>query len=254
MNILIVEDESAAARRLEKMILELQPDACILQQLDSVESTVAWFQTNQEPDLLCLDIQLADGNSFDIFQHITVQCPVIFTTAFDEYALQAFKVNAIDYLLKPIKQVELQAALEKHSKQQQPTENLTKLINTLQHLRGGNHLRRMLIRLGNSIKLIEVDDAAYFYTRDKITFVVLKSTGKRLPVDYPLDKLEHLIDPEKFFRINRQMIVQLSAIREMFPYSKSRIKVDLEPTAEQDSIVSTERAAAFKKWLVGDHG
>ncbi|MBK8556116.1 MAG: response regulator transcription factor [Lewinellaceae bacterium] len=251
MNVLIVEDEAAAARRLEKMILETSPAARIVDTLDSVEGTVGWLQQNPAPDLLFLDIQLADGSSFEIFEHIAPPCPIIFTTAFDEYAIQAFKVNAIDYLLKPIKQTELKQALDRYARLQQP-EKIAAMLHLLQSSRPENYLRRMLIRLGNSIKLVDVNDATYFYTQNKINFLVLLDSGKRLPVDYPLDKLETLLDPEKFFRINRQMIIQLKAIKEMYPFSKSRIKLDLEPPIDLDTIVSTERSAHFKKWLIGE--
>jgi DNA-binding LytR/AlgR family response regulator len=251
MNVLIIEDEQAAGRRLEKLLKEINPDVHVLDQIDSVEQSVQYLQQGHLPDLIFLDIQLADGSSFEIFEHIQVDCPVIFTTAYNEYALQAFKVNAVDYLLKPIKPAELKAALDKYTRNFQPS-NLENLLETFRQQQGRQYLRRMLVRLGSSIRLVEMQDAAFFYTRDKITFMVSKSTGKRLPVDYPLDKLQTMLDPEHFFRINRQIIVNITSIREMHPYSKSRIKVDLEPATDLESIVSTERAAAFRKWLVGE--
>ncbi len=252
MKALIVEDENAAARRLEKLLLEINPGIVVLQRLDSVETTVAWLQNNPAPDLMFLDIQLADGSSFDIFEHVNIGCPVIFTTAFDEYALQAFKVHTIDYLLKPIKSNELAAALEKYSKLYPvPTPDYNGLLDTLRKTGTAKYLQRMLIKLGNSIKLVDMNDAAYFYTRDKITFLVTRSTGKRFAVDFPLDKLENMLDPEVFFRINRQFIVNIHGIKEMHPYSKSRVKVVLEPHIDQETIVSTERSSDFKRWLVG---
>ncbi|MCB9306698.1 MAG: response regulator transcription factor [Lewinellaceae bacterium] len=253
MKVLIVEDENAAARRLEKLLTEVEPEAVVLARLDSVESSILWLQNNPQPELILLDIHLADGASFEIFEHATVSCPIIFTTAYDEYALQAFKVNAVDYLLKPIKTNELSAALGKYKKvfaSQKP--DYSALLETLRKQEGGNHLRRMLIRFGNSIKLVDMTDAAYFYTKDKITFLVTRSTGKRYPVDYPLDKLESMLDRKAFFRINRQFIVNVAAIKEMHPYSKSRVKVELEPSTDQETIVSTERSSEFKKWLVGE--
>lgn len=255
MKILIIEDENAAARRLEKLLSEAAPEAEVLQRLDSVEASVLWLQNNPQPDLILLDIHLADGSSFEIFDHVKVACPIIFTTAYDEFALQAFKVNAVDYLLKPIKTNELAAALEKYKRlfggktQQQ---DYSALIDTLRKQDSQPYLRRMLIRFGNSIKLAEMSDAAYFYTKDKITFLVSRSSGKRFPVDYPLDKLEGMLDPAVFFRINRQFIINVAAIREMHPYSKSRVKVDLDPAIDLETIVSTERSAEFKKWLVGE--
>lgn len=253
MQILLIEDETAAARRLEKLLAEVAPDAVVLDRLDSVEAAVLWLQNNPLPDLMLLDIHLADGSSFEIFDHVPITCPVVFTTAYDEYALRAFKVNAVDYLLKPIKAAELAAAIEKCQRlAQSAAPDYAPLLDMLRKQTGAGHLRRMLIRFSNSIKLVDMSDAAYFYTKDKITFLVTRSTGKRFPVDYPLDKLEHLLDPAAFFRINRQFIINVAAIKEMHPYSKSRVKVVLEPGTDQDTIVSTERSAEFKRWLVGE--
>ncbi|MCW5923143.1 MAG: response regulator transcription factor [Saprospiraceae bacterium] len=253
MNIVIVEDEHAAARRLEKLLKEVAPESVVLSRLDSVEAAVMWLQGNPQPDLILLDIHLADGDSFEIFEHVDIVCPVIFTTAYDEYALKAFKVNAVDYLLKPIKTNELAAALEKYKKiYKNAAPDYAPLLEMLRKQEGQAFLRRMLIRFGNSIKLVDMTDAAYFYTKDKITFIVVRSTGKRFPVDYPLDKLESVLDPSVFFRINRQFVINVNAIKEMHPYSKSRVKVDLEPSTELETIVSTERSAEFKKWLVGE--
>lgn len=253
MKVLIIEDENAAARRLEKLLAEVEPEAVVLQRLDSVESSILWLQNNPQPDLILLDIHLADGASFEIFEHTAVTCPIIFTTAYDEYALQAFKVNAVDYLLKPIKTNELSAAIEKYKRVfTSNVPDYSALLETLRRQEGQNYLRRMLIRFGNSIKLVDMSDAAYFYTKDKIAFLVSRSTGKRFPVDYPLDKLENMLDPKIFFRINRQFIVNVAAIKEMHPYSKSRVKVELDPSTDLETIVSTERSADFKKWLVGE--
>jgi two-component system response regulator LytT len=256
MKILIIEDENAAARRLEKLLLEVAPEAEIVGRLDSVEASIEWFQANPQPDLILLDIHLADGASFEIFEYVRVKSPVVFTTAYDEYALKAFKVNAVDYLLKPIKINELGNAIEKYKQVFQtkaPEADYSGLLQTLRQQDGGkNYLRRMLIRFSNSLRLIDMNDAAYFYTKDKITFLVARSTGKRFPVDYPLDKLEALLDPAVFFRINRQFIIHVAAIKEMHPYSKSRVKVDLDPpTTDLETVVSAERSAEFKQWLVG---
>ncbi len=251
MQILIVEDEPAAARRLENMLAEVAPQAKVLDRLDSVEATILWLKNHQHPDLLLLDIHLADGTSLEIFEHVTPQCPVVFTTAYDEYALQAFRLHAVDYLLKPIKQAELAEAIER-SYQHRP--NYAALTSQIRQQEQPQYLRRMLIRMGQTFRLVDTNNAAYFFTRDKITFVVVSGTGKRLPVDYPLERLESLLDPRQFFRINRQFIIHISSIREMHTYSKSRVKVILEPPADQDTIVSVERSAAFKKWLLGAEG
>lgn len=257
MKILLIEDENAAARRLEKLLVEIAPEAEIVGRLDSVEAAIEWFQNHPQPELILLDIHLADGASFEIFEHVKIKSPVIFTTAYDEYALQAFKVNAVDYLLKPIKTNELAEAIDKYKRIFQvsaPSADYTGLLQTLRQQEGShNYLRRMLIRFSNSFRLVDMSDAAYFYTKDKITFLVTRSTGKRFPVDYPLDKLEGLLDPAVFFRINRQFIIHVESIKEMHPYSKSRVKIDLEPpTVDLETIVSTERSSEFKKWLVGE--
>lgn len=257
MKILLIEDENAAARRLEKLLGEIAPEAEIIGRLDSVEAAIEWFQSNPQPELILLDIHLADGASFEIFEHVKIKSPIIFTTAYDEYALQAFKVNAVDYLLKPIKVNELAEAIDKYKRVFQSSAreaDYSGLLQTLRQQEGGQHyLRRMLIRFSNSFRLVDMSDAAYFYTKDKITFLVTRSTGKRFPVDYPLDKLETLLDPAVFFRINRQFIIHVEAIKEMHPYSKSRVKVDLEPpTVDLETIVSTERSSEFKRWLVGE--
>jgi two-component system LytT family response regulator len=254
MNILLIEDENAAARRLEKLVNEIAPDATVIEGLDCVETAVLWLKNNPAPDLVLLDIHLADGSSFEIFQHVEVKSPIIFTTAYDEYALQAFKENTVDYLLKPIKVNELQAAFDKYRRlfeTPQTTDYKALSDNILRQSGGEHYIRRMLIRFSNSFKLIDMSDVAYFYTKDKITFLVSRSSGKRFPADYPLDKLESILDPAKFFRINRQFIINVAAIKEMHPYSKSRVKVDMDPPTELETVVSTERSSEFKKWLVG---
>jgi DNA-binding LytR/AlgR family response regulator len=175
-----------------------------------VEASVLWLKGNPQPDLILLDIHLADGASFEIFEHINITCPIIFTTAYDEYALQAFKVNAVDYLLKPIKTNELAAAIDKYKKVfAHTTPDYSGLLETLRRQEGNNFLRRMLIRFSNSIKLVEMSDAAYFYTKDKITFLVTRSTGKRYPVDYPLDKLENLLDPAVSFSASTASLLSM---------------------------------------------
>jgi DNA-binding LytR/AlgR family response regulator len=251
MQVLIIEDEQAAARRLEKLLADTCPDVQVIGHLDSVEASVEWLQQHPSPDLIFLDIHLADGSSFDIFEHVEVKVPIIFTTAYDEYALQAFKVNTVDYLLKPVKSAELVDAVGKYRERFEQAADYSELLKTIRQREQPGYLRRMLIRFGNSIKLIDLSDVSYFYTKDKISFLVTRSAGKRLPVDYPLDRLERLLDPNTFFRINRQYIVHIDGIKEMQPYSKSRIRVMLEHGSDPDIVVSTERAAYFKKWLTG---
>ncbi len=249
MKTLIIEDEVAAVRRLSKLILDIDSSIQILDDLDSIEQSLNWLKNNPMPDLIFMDIHLADGASFEIFNHFEINKPIIFTTAYNQYAIQAFKVNTIDYLLKPIKKAELETALNKYRKwsrsQAFDYRALAKEMNR------DEYNKRFLIRFGQQIRVVEMRDCAYFYTQDKVTFLVNKK-GKRYPIDYSLEKLEEMTDPHGFFRINRQFLVNIEAINEMYAYSKSRVKIDLEPPCDLDTVVSTERSPHFKKWLVGE--
>ena len=250
MTVFFIEDEGAALRRIEKMVLEAAPDAVVAGSADSVESAVEWLNNHPAPDLIFMDIHLADGSSFDIFDYIQVRSTVIFTTAYDEYALKAFKVSALDYLMKPVKAPELEAAIARF-RQKNNVPDYASAFSSRHQSETALPMRRMLVRLGQSIRVVEMDDIAYFYTRDKISFLVNKSQGKRYPIDFTLDKLENMLDKTQFYRINRQFIIHISAIREMHPYSKSRIKVELVPEADSEIVVSSEKTADFKSWLTG---
>ena len=250
MKILIVEDEQAAARRLQKLLLDINPGHEIVGVVPGIESAVQWFQDKASPDVVLMDIHLADGSSFEIFEKVDVRVPVIFATAYDEYALKAFKVSAIDYLLKPIKQAELEQALSKvniHSKKDDSGDDL---IHKLEEAGFIRKAKRLLVKMGQSIKLIDLNLVSYFYSKDKISFAVLPG-NKRYPLDQSLDQIEHMIDPLHFFRINRQFIVKMESIDEMIAYSKSRVKLKLNPPTDEDAIVSKERSPEFKKWLIG---
>lgn len=249
MNVLIIEDEAAAVRRLKKLLGEILPTAKIAGTAESIEESLQLIGKYKEAGLIFMDIHLADGSSFEIFRHIEVKNPVIFTTAYDQYAVQAFKVNAVDYLLKPIKKEELQRAVSKYQQLAAPPNvNYQELANMLQ---AEEQEKRFLIRFGQQIRLVSMPEVAYFYTQDKITFLVTKE-GKRYPLDQSLEKLEETVNAVRFFRINRQFIISIDAIDEMYMYSKSRVRVTLSPPAEVETIVSTERSPHFKKWLVGE--
>lgn len=250
MKVLIVEDEPAAARRLRKLLQEVDADTEVLDQLDSIESTLQWLNDHELPDLLLLDIHLADGSSFEIFQHHRVECPVIFITAYDQYAIEAFKHNTVDYLLKPVKRPELEKALTKY-RRWRPSGRQIDYARLAEAMRQEEYQKRFLIRFGQNIRIVSIEEIAYFYTQDKITFLNTFS-NKRYPVDYSLEKLEEMIDPAVFFRINRQFIININAIDEMYAYSKSRVKIELNPPCDQKTVVSTERSPVFKKWLVGE--
>jgi two-component system, LytTR family, response regulator LytT len=254
MNILIIEDELPASSRLQKMLKELLTDAHIYEPIVSVATAIKWLQQNPAPDVIISDIQLADGLSFSIFKAVPTFCPVIFTTAFDQYAIQAFKVNSIDYLLKPVKQQELADALHKLQQLKTPASsqlNIGQLLQAIANPGTSTYKSRFAVKFGEHLRTIETKDVAYFYTEDKMNFLTTKE-GRRYSIDYNLDALDSMLDPHIFFRINRQYIICLHAIAEMFAYSKSRVLVKLNPPAKHETIVSTERSADFKLWL-GDN-
>ena len=249
MNILIVEDESFAADKLEQMLMEVDPDIRILAKTGSIKDSVKWLM-DHTADLIFLDIQLSDGLSFTIFEQIPVNIPVIFTTAYDQYAIKAFQLNSIAYLLKPIRKSDLAESLRKyHSLRSAFSIDFDLLMANIQG-RKPEYKKRFLIQIGERIRKIEITEVAYFFVLEK--GVYLKTfQGNSYPVDYALDRLETLLNPEKFFRINRKYIVNMDAISNMVAYSRGRVKLELRPKADEeyDAIVSVDRAAAFKKWL-----
>lgn len=249
MNVLLIEDEQPAAKRLTSMLTKLRPTLRIVDVIDSVEASVKWLQTLPHPDLLFMDIQLADGISFDIFRQVTIKTPVIFTTAYDEYTLKAFKVNSIDYLLKPIDNDELSASLAKYdSLQTSPTENTRALEKLLQQMTQPTYKERLLIKSGQQLAYILVESLAYLYSDEGFTFAV-DMQGKRSIVDYSLDETERLLPPKRFFRINRKLMVHIQAIQRISVYFNSRLKLDIRPEPAFEVLVSRERVAEFKEWL-----
>ena len=253
MNILIIEDEKPAADRLMKMLKEVEPDAVFPAVLDTIRSSVEWLSQNTSPDIIFMDIHLADGQSFSIFQQVQLSCPVIFTTAYDEHALEAFRVNSIDYLLKPVKKEDLQRALAKWRKlSAHATGKIGAVLQQLS-LTPREYRKRMVIRIGEQIRLVEVGEIAYFYTENRVNYLCTFS-DIRYPIDYQLDELDTMLDPSVFFRINRQFIININAIEKMQTWSKSRIKITLKPPAQEETIVSTERSPQFREWLTGSAG
>lgn len=252
MKILIVEDEIPAAERLKKLLQEIEPSVQIVDLVVSVKSALRWFNENPAPDLVLMDIHLADGDSFEIFRQTDVKAPVIFITAYDQHALEAFKVNSIGYLLKPLKRDELKAALDKyHELRSLGNEQVKALINQLNPVKK-EYQKRIIIRYGDTIKMVDVNEVAYFYTEDKITYLCTRD-NLRYPIDDNLDEVENISDPKQFFRINRQYIINILAIDKMLAWSKSRVKVVLKPATTEETIVSTERSPHFKEWLTGMH-
>ncbi len=249
---LIIEDEPAAARRLEKIVVECEPSIKVTGILDSIKSSVEWLNSNPMPDVIFLDINLGDGLSFAIFEKVEITCSVIFTTAFDEYAIRAFRHNGIDYLLKPIKIDELKFSIHKFLQQQIGRENT--IQNNIRQLMGslsGNTdqwKKRFIVNFGDKIKAIETTDVAYFMILEKNIFLVTHN-NESFGINYSLEQLEEMLNPDEFFRVNRKFLIRFAAIKSMWSYSRSRVKLELNPAAPDDVIVSTERSTAFKEWL-----
>ena len=255
MNVLIVEDEPLAVKRLETLLREAAPDAQIVGRVDTVRNFVRWWQTHGtshpfSPDLLLMDIQLADGLSFDIFQQVSVKTPVIFTTAYDEYALKAFKVNSVDYLMKPVEVEELKRAIDKFREQHQ-TSMPDNLVNMLEAfgVKPINYKSRFLIKQGGRFEVVETGDILYIYADDKVVFLVTNQNRKYI-IDETLDELESKLDPAFFYRISRKYICHLSAIERIEPYFNGRLRLWLKHRpADEEIFVSRERVDGFKTWL-----
>jgi DNA-binding LytR/AlgR family response regulator len=250
MKVLIVEDEKLAREQLERQLLELDPQIEILAKLDTVKATVDWLRLHT-PDLIFLDIHLADDLSFRIFEQVEVKQPIIFTTAYDQYALQAFKVNSIDYLLKPIDLKDLSQALEQYQQQQQSNigaAQLKAILHSFEQARQQPRQERFMVSRGDKILSIPTTDIAYFEGEDRYVFLHTKD-GNRYIIDYRLGDLDDLLDPKNWFRLNRSFFASFESIVKIVSLSKSRIKVELAPMAKRDIYVSSANSQKFKKWL-----
>lgn len=253
MRYLIIEDEFHAAKRLSGLVTKLRPDARVLNVLDSVEDAAEWLDQNASPDLIFMDIQLADGLSFEIFKKTTIEAPVIFTTAFDEYALRAFKTNSVDYLLKPVDEIELIAALEKFErlfgKTGAPALGMEAIQALLKNMAQPEYSSRFIIKTSQGLTYITVSEIAWFLSDGGLTYLV-STSNKKHHLDYTLEQLEDLLDPKVFFRINRKMIVAIHAVQKVSDYFNSRLKIALQPASgDEDSVVSRDRVKEFKRWL-----
>ena len=250
MNVIIIEDEKPAARRLSRLLDDLGVSVSTM--LHSVEESIEWFQRNKHPDLIFLDIQLSDGLSFEIFDVIEVKSAIIFTTAFDEYALQAFKLNSIDYLLKPIDDEELEKAVKKYRELQPGSEQLTVdfedikklLINPLER----EYKKRFTAKVGQHLKIINADEVECFYSENKGTYAATKD-GRNYLLDTTLENLEEELSPKLFFRVSRKFYVNINHINDIISYTNSRLQIKLNAFKEQEIIVSRERVKDFKLWL-----
>lgn len=242
MRCIIVEDEQNAAEHLEYLLKQLRPDVTIEARIDSVRGAVLWLNKNQA-DLIFLDVQLGDGLSFSIFDHVDVITPVIFTTSYDKYALDAFKLNSISYLLKPIDITELKTALDKFDKLATSTPGLSQLARIQ-----SQYQKKFLIESGNTIHSFVDSEIAYFMVQNRHVFVILNN-GQQLICNATMDALEQRLDPDMFFRINRQFIVNRDSIHKMTTETRGRVRIEMQPASKDEMIVSIDRASAFKDWL-----
>lgn len=253
MNILIVEDEMLAAERLHLLLKQYDPSIKVLACLESIKETVNWIKTKPHPDLLLMDIQLSDGHSFEIFKQVTINKPVIFTTAFDHYAIDAFRYFCIDYILKPVTAEALAAAIQKYRAMSLASlpADYNSLVEKFQEKTVTQYKDRFLAKVGQRTFFIQTDEVAYFYADNK-TIYLADREGNKFIVNYSIEKLERLLDPYYFFRINRKMIVHSKMIDLVKPYLNNRLKLSLKSLKlEEDIIVSRERVTAFKKWAEG---
>jgi two-component system response regulator LytT len=254
MEVLIAEDEKLLARRLQTMLEEIDGNIHVKGFTGSVKDTLKWLSENGQPDLIFMDIELADGQCFEIFEKANIQVPVIFTTAYDEYTLQAFKVNSVDYLLKPILKEDLKRAWEKfislHYKKEKSSysEHLQSLLNKINTGNKTKYRERFLVKKGQKMISVDTDAIAYITIRNAVSFLITRQKQK-FPVDYTLDEIEDMLDKRIFFRVNRQFIISHDIIIAVHPWFNSKLKIEINQPVDEDIIVSREKSAAFKEWL-----
>lgn len=254
MKVVIIEDEALAANKLEKMILKHNANFQVLEKLGSVEAATDWLSNQAMPDLLFLDIQLSDGTCFDLLKNIEITCPVIFTTAYDHFALDAFQLHSVDYLLKPVSQDKLGKALGKldemqqHYQKSQADPEWKTVLKTLEGQQQQAYKSRFLIKSGTRYFPVSTEQTHYFFSAQRITFLVTNE-GKKYTIGYTLDELANLLDPADFFRINRKMIVHIKSIQMVHKHFNGRLKVELNPQSEEEVMVSSRRVADFQAWL-----
>jgi two-component system response regulator LytT len=259
MKILIVEDEDLAVKKLKKTLYSVDEAAEVVGEADSIKGTVDWLQSNPTPDLILMDIELADGQSFEIFNHVQVKSPVIFITSYDEYALKAFKVNSVDYLLKPVQKEDLSAALDKYKEMrklytpEQPAASSQLLIEDLvkelqQKLQTKEFRKRFLVKHGQKLVSVEVEDIAYFFSDGRLNFFKTND-NKKFVVDYTMDELNEMLDPQRYFRISRSFFISVSSVAQIHDYFGNRLLLQLKPETDKEAIVSREKVSEFKNWL-----
>lgn len=249
MKVIIIEDENLSAEYLENLLKKIEPSVEIVARIDSVKKSVDVFSRGIEADLLFADVHLADGLSFDIFSKKHVDIPIIFTTAYDEYAIKAFKLNSVDYLLKPLAIDELRTAVEKYKKLKTSYHStlIEELANVYQK-QSKQYKNRFLVKLGDTISTVKTEEISHFISEDGMV-ILATAHGKRYTLDYTLDTLETIVDPSEFFRINRKVLIHINSVSKVSSYFNSRLKINHDALKDEDGIVSRERVNDFKKWL-----
>ena len=250
---LIIEDEKPAAEHLQRLINQVDIKIDILRIISSIDEALVWFNNNPLPDLIFLDIQLSDCLSFEIFNHIKITCPVIFTTAYEEYAIKAFKVNSIDYLLKPIGIDDLKYAIDRFTSinynfRDTYNQTIRYKVDQVMKLLTNNYKSRFVVNVGMHIRSVEVEKINLFFSLEKSTFL-LDNTGKTYDIDYSLEQIEKLTDPKQFFRISRKHIVNINAIADIISYTSSRLKLKIVNSKDEDILVSRSKLTEFRRWI-----
>ncbi len=248
MNILIIEDERLAADKLEKMLLGIDSNIIVLARLESVLDSINWLNSHEKPDLIFMDIQLDDGISFELFDSVKIETPIIFTTAYDSYAIKAFQVNSIDYLLKPIEEQALQKALEKYKSIYETHQQQSEKLDILYKQIIQTYKTRFFVKIGNHFHSVSVDEIQCFLILERGTFL-RTINGKKYDLDYSLDQVQKMVDPSNFFRINRNYLIHIDSIQDIYSYSSNRLGVKLKMLDHLDMIVSREKVSDFKQWL-----
>lgn len=251
MKVIIIEDETLAVEKLERYLLKYNADILILDRLSSISEAVFWFQNNVDYDVVFMDIQLTDGLSFEIFNQVQIQKPIIFTTAFDEYAIDAFKVNSIDYILKPITFTEVSNALNKLKKMQSIFVENKKIQKVAQQFSEKKVKDRFLVRLGNHIHSIKTNEIALFYAEGRTVYLVTNE-NKKFIIDYTLEDVFSILNQSEFYRVNRTFIVSFNTIKDVIVYSNSRLKISSKISTDKEIIVSREKVSSFKSWFEGN--
>jgi DNA-binding LytR/AlgR family response regulator len=247
MKALILEDETRAANHLERLLAKVAPSILVIAKIESVRDGVKYLQNNPEPELIFSDIQLADGLSFDIYKQVAVNCPIIFTTAYDHYAIEAFQTNGIDYLLKPVEEERLLKAIEK-ARHFSPGLVIEKILSMNNPVSGKSYKSRFMVKVGDKIKSVPVEEILVFYSQEKASFI-RTADAHTYCIDYALDQLEPMLDPEKYFRINRKYIVSIDACTNILAWTNSRLRLKIDGIDDSDIIVARERVVEFKSWL-----